>query len=130
MAKVEVYHGSYGITAVSASNDIDLDGIISAADAVSGTNDEFSALSNSIGNISANFTPEALYCDGCTVPDNIEEVRNGITTYVGRIDAALESIKSAAEAKYNELQEKYNADAKQREQAEAARRAALKSNSN
>lgn len=130
MAKVEVYHASYGIITKSASDDIDLDGIISAADTVSGTNDEFSALSNNIGNISANFTPDALYYDGCTVPDDIEEVRTGITTYADYIDAALENIKSAAEAKYNELQEKYNADAKQREQAEEARIAALKSNSN
>lgn len=127
----ERYIGTY-VSAESASNYIDANGIISAANSIISELEEFSNLANDVSNAGADLNASNLSIDGSDFSPKVEELVTAIRTQHGTMTGDLEGIIAKAESVYNDKQDQLNADAKARDEAaaEAARIAAMKSRSN
>lgn len=127
----ERYIGTY-VSAESASNYIDANGIISAANSIISELEEFSNLANDVSNAGADLNASNLSIDGSDFSPKVEELVTAIKTQHGNMTGDLEGIIAKAESVYNDKQDQLNADAKARDEAaaEAARIASMKSRSN
>ncbi len=129
MALRERYIGTY-VSAESAANYIDAQGIMKAADDIKTELEDFYAFSDGVKNAGSELTPATLYVDGLDYSPKVEELAGVIVTKYETMVGNLDSIKTAAEKAYNEKQDQLNEDARARDQAEISRRAAMRSSGN
>ena len=123
------YIGTY-VSAESASNYIDANGIISAAGDIITELEEFNNLATDVRNAGSDLNVDTLSIDGTDFSPKVEELATAIGQQYNSMVGQLEQIITAAETAYNNKQDALNADARARDAAEAARIAAMKSRSN
>lgn len=108
---LEPYKGRY-VSAESASNELDVDCILSGCQSVLSTASNLSDINNKVFNLGCSITPQALSIDGVTVTDNLSECCDGIKNVESYISSTVEAIKEAAISAYNEIQTQLNEDAR------------------
>ena len=125
----ERYIGTY-VSAESASNYIDAQGIINSANNIKTELEEFSNLSSDVKNAGSDLNLSTLCIDGKDCSPLVEDVATLITTQYTSMLGNLDQIIAAAENVYNSKQDEYNQIARYRDQQEANRRAAMRASSN
>lgn len=129
MGLLERYIGRY-VSADSASNYIDANGIISSANNIKTELEEFSNLAGDVKTAGSDLTPKTFYIDGSDFSPLVDDVASLITEKYTSMLGNLDAIIAAAEQVYNAKQAEYNQSARYRDQQEANRRAAMASRGN
>lgn len=122
---LQPYQGRY-VNAKSASDDLDLATILAGCDAVDSEAGNITDISQNLSNAAGDLTVQTFSIDGVSVGTKAEEYCNSINDVKSWIEDGTSSIRSAAEAAYNRLQEQYNEEARQKDQAEINRRNNMK----
>ena len=129
MALMERYIGTY-VSAESAANYIDAQGIINAANSIKTELDEFSNLSADVKKAGSDLNPNTLLFDGEDFSPVVDDIAASITQNYTSMVANLDQIITAAESVYNSKQEELNQIARYRDLQEINRRAAMRSSGN
>lgn len=124
MGLTERYIGRY-ISAESAANFIDAQGIIQGANSIIQGLEEFSNLSGDVRTAASDLTPSTLCIDGVDCSQSVDEVANLIKESHSIMVGSLNEIIAKAESVYNAKQDEYNQSARIRDQEEINRINAL-----
>ena len=128
MGLTPVYVGTY-VTAESASNIIDAEGIISGANSVKSQLSELDYLSSAVTSAGSRITANDLSIDGVGPEENVGQVTSLINETKSNFESGLDGIITNAENYYNQIQEQYNEEARRRD-AIAIERAKDNNNNN
>ena len=114
MGLTPVYVGTY-VTAESASNIIDAEGIISGANSVKSQLSELDYLSSAVTSAGSRITANDLSVDGVGPEEKIGQVTSLINETKSNFESGLDGIITNAENYYNQIQEQYNEEARRRD---------------
>lgn len=128
MGLTPVYVGTY-VTAESASNIIDAEGIISGASSVKSQLSELDYLSSAVTSAGSRITANDLSIDGVGPEEKVGQVTSLINETKSNFESGLDGIITNAENYYNQIQEQYNEEARRRD-AIAIERAKDNNNNN
>lgn len=128
MGLTPVYVGTY-VTAESASNIIDAEGIISGANSVKSQLSELDYLSSAVTSAGSRITANDLSIDGVGPEEKVGQVTSLINETKSNFESGLDGIITNAENYYNQIQEQYNEEARRRD-AIAIERAKDNNNNN
>ena len=128
MGLTPVYVGTY-VTAESASNIIDAEGIISGANSVKSQLSELDYLSSAVTSAGSQITANDLSIDGVGPEEKVGQVTSLINETKSNFESGLDGIITNAENYYNQIQEQYNEEARRRD-AIAIERAKDNNNNN
>lgn len=128
MGLTPVYVGTY-VTAESASNIIDAEGIISGANSVKSQLSELDYLSSAVTSAGSRITANDLSIDGVGPEEKVGQVTSLINETKSNFESGLDGIITNAENYYNQIQEQYNEEARRRD-AIAIERAKNNNNNN
>ncbi len=98
-------------SAKSASNDIDIDAIISACNEVDAKSNELSSISSSFNGCRAGLTKDNLSINGQSYEGTIDNCCDRLVKTEEYIFSTTAGIRAAAEQAYNQLQQQYNEEA-------------------
>ena len=113
MGLTPVYVGTY-VTAESASNIIDAEGIISGANSVKSQLSELDYLSSAVTSAGSRITANDLSIDGVGPEEKVGQVTSLINETKSNFESGLDGIITNAENYYNQIQEQYNEEARRR----------------
>ena len=128
MGLTPVYVGTY-VTAESASNIIDAEGIISGANSVKSQLSELDYLSSAVTSAGSRITANDLSIDGVGPEEKVGQVTSLINETKSNFESGLDGIITNAENYYNQIQEQNNEEARRRD-AIAIERAKNNNNNN
>ena len=128
MGLTPVYVGTY-VTAESASNIIDAEGIISGANSVKSQLSELDYLSSAVTSAGSRITANDLSIDGVGPEEKVGQVTSLINETKSNFESGLDGIITNAENYYNQIQDQYNEEARRRD-AIAIERAKDNNNNN
>ena len=114
MGLTPVYVGTY-VTAESASNIIDAEGIISGANSVKSQLSELDYLSLAVTSAGSRITANDLSIDGVGPEEKVGQVTSLINETKSNFESGLDGIITNAENYYNQIQEQYNEEARRRD---------------
>ena len=114
MGLTPVYVGTY-VTAESASNIIDAEGIISGANSVKSQLSELDYLSSAVTSAGSRITANDLSIDGVGPEEIVGQVTSLINETKSNFESGLDGIITNAENYYNQIQEQYNEEARRRD---------------
>lgn len=114
MGLTPVYVGTY-VTAESASNIIDAEGIISGANSVKSQLSELDYLSSAVTSAGSRITANDLSVDGVGPEEKVGQVTSLINETKSNFESGLDGIITNAENYYNQIQEQYNEEARRRD---------------
>ncbi len=114
MGLTPVYVGTY-VTAESASNIIDAEGIISGANSVKSQLSELDYLSSAVTSAGSRITANDLSIDGVGPEEKVGQVTSLINETKSNFESGLDGIITNAENYYNQIQEQYNEEARRRD---------------
>ena len=114
MELTPVYVGTY-VTAESASNIIDAEGIISGANSVKSQLSELDYLSSAVTSAGSRITANDLSIDGVGPEEKVGQVTSLINETKSNFESGLDGIITNAENYYNQIQEQYNEEARRRD---------------
>ena len=115
MGLTPVYVGTY-VTAESASNIIDAEGIISGANSVKSQLSELDYLSSAVTSAGSRITANDLSIDGVGPEEKVGQVTSLINETKSNFESGLDGIITNAENYYNQIQEQYNEEARRRDE--------------
>ena len=98
-------------SAKSASDDIDVDAIISACDEVDTRSTELSSISSNFNGCRVGLTKDNLSINGQSYEGNLDNCCDRLVKTEEYIISTTAEIRSAAEQVYNQLQQQYNEEA-------------------
>lgn len=116
MARVPQFVGTY-YSAVSASEDIDIDTINRGCDMIDEAAADFIKAGKKVENVASECGADALQVDGTTMVDSIENCANEIIEIEADIKNLTSQIREAALNKFNSLQQRYNEAAERENEA-------------
>lgn len=114
MSLLSPYKGIY-VSVKSASDELNCQSIINGCDAVISDASRISDLSSKINGASSLIDSKAMSFDGETISGVSEECCNGVNGCQGVIIDTVSQIKEMAITIYNQLQEQYNYEAKEKD---------------